>query len=88
MDASERPVYREPTNPELRELERIGERRAELEAVEAGDEHQAAVRRLLLETLDEMEEALCLYGRRARAVTDGWRRLAGLESPRRANREP
>ncbi len=68
---------REPTPLDLRELERIAERRAEVEAVEAGgDGRQAAVRTLLLATLHDMEEDLCLYGRRAPVVVEGWRRLA------------
>ncbi len=76
---------REPTLLDLRELERIGDRRAEIEAVEIADDgpahrDQAAMRRLLLATLDEMEEALCLYGRRAPAVAEGWQRLARFES--------
>ena len=71
---------REPSLPDLRDLERMGERRAEIEAVETADERQAAVRRLLLDTLDEMEEDLCLYGRRAPRVVEGWRRLGCFES--------
>ncbi len=71
---------REPTLLDLEDLERIGDRRVEIEAAEADDENQAAARGLLLATLDEMEEALCLYGRRAPAVLDGWQRLARFES--------
>ena len=80
MTFNECPVRREPTLLELRDLERIADRRAEIEAVETDDQGLAAVRRLLLDTLDEMEEELCLYGRRARGVVEGWRRLSGFES--------
>ncbi len=71
---------REPTALDLRDLQRIADRRAEIEAVEAGDDRQAAVRALLLATLDDMEGELCLYGRRAPAVIEGWRRLAHYAS--------
>ena len=80
--------HSEPTPDDLEALERLGDRRAEIEAVRPADDREAEIRRGLLAIVDRMEEALCLYGRRARAVTEGWRRLAGLESPRRANREP
>ena len=85
MNANPLATGREPTPAVLRELERIGDRRAEIEAVEADDDgpadrRQAAVRRLLLDTLDQMEEELCLHGRRAPAVVDGWRLLADFES--------
>ncbi len=69
----------------LRDLERIADRRAEIEVVEADDDgpahrQPATVRRLLLDTLDEMEEELCLHGRRAPAVLEGWRLLSDFES--------
>ena len=71
---------REPTRLDLRDLERIGDSRAEIEAVEATGEGDREVRRLLLDVLDEMEEGLCLYGRRAPVVREGWRRLACFDS--------
>ncbi len=75
----------EPSRAVLRDLERIADRRAEIEAVETDDDgpahgRPAAIRRLLLDTLDEMEEELCLHGRRAPAVVEGWRLLAQFES--------
>ncbi len=91
--SSMRALRREPTLLDLRDLERIGDRRAEIEALEAGDDgpahrRRAAVRRLLLATLDEMEEQLCLYGWRARRVVAGWRRLAELEASGRDGETP
>ena len=80
MSQTENALDREPTTLDLRDLERIGDRRAEIEAVEAADDRQMAVRRLLLKVLDEMEEELCLYGRRAPGVAEGWRRLRRFES--------
>jgi hypothetical protein len=80
MNDIEYELVAEPTDLDLRDLERIGDRRREVEAVEAADERVAAVRRLLLATLDEMEEELCLYGHRAPAVVEGWRRLACFDS--------
>ncbi len=71
---------REPTGLDLRDLERLGDRRAEIESATPSGRRQAEARRLELATLDEMEEALCLYGRRTPAVVEGWRRLACLES--------
>lgn len=71
---------REPTLLDLQDLERMGDRRAEIEAVEAADDRQAAVRGLLLATLDDMEEELCLRGRRAPAVVEGWQRLAHYDA--------
>ncbi len=76
---------REPTLLDLEHLERLGDRRTEIEAVETdgdGPAHRrrAATRQLLLDTLDEMEEELCLYGHRAPLVVEGWRKLACFES--------
>ncbi len=80
MNANPHATGRQPTPAVLRELERIGDRRAEIQAVVAGDDREAAVRLLLLATLDDMEEELCLRGRRAPAVVAGWRRLARYAS--------
>ncbi len=85
MNETQHAWHREPTLLDLRDLERIGDRRAEIEAVEAADEgpahrRQAAVRGLLLATLDDMAEELCVYGRRAPAVVEGWQRLAHYDA--------
>ncbi len=57
----------------------------EVETDQDGPAHrrQRKIRRLLLDTLDEMEEELCLYGWRAPAVVEGWRKLACFDSSRR-----
>ncbi len=81
MNETQHACHREPTLLDLRDLERIGDRRSEIEAVEADDDgRQAAVRGLLLATLDDMEEELCLRGRRAPAVVEGWQRLAHYDA--------
>ena len=73
-------MTQEPSRLVLRDLERIAERRAEVEAVTPADDGEAEVRRLLLATLDEMEEELCARGRRAPELREGWQRLARFES--------
>lgn len=76
-----------PSPQTLDALQRVADRRAEVEAVKAADDRQAAIRRYLLATLDLIEEAICLRGPRTGAVRAGWKRLADFESFGRPNRD-
>ncbi len=68
-----------PSARALEGLERIAERRAEIEAVKAVYGPDAELRDFLLKLLDDMEEALCI-GSGARAVRHGWEVLADFEA--------
>ena len=69
-----------PSTRDLTVLERIRRRRKELKAVEPSDSHEAIVLRYLVETLDGMEEAVCLHGHAAPGLEDGWQTVEALET--------
>ena len=73
-------MHLQPSRRVLKELERIGDRRAEIEAATVDGDGEAEIRRLLLATLDEMEEEVCAHGCRSPAVREGWDRLARFGS--------
>ena len=70
----------EPSMNVLEGLERIAERRAEIETVKAVYGPDAELRDFLLKLLDDMEEALCCTGEGSRSVRHGWNVLAHFES--------
>ncbi|MEM7585276.1 MAG: hypothetical protein AAF560_17935 [Acidobacteriota bacterium] len=70
-----------PCKRDVRILERLEDRRTLIEAFQPpeSEDGAAGLRRHLLETLNAMEDALCLYGPNARALTLGWQTLDLLE---------
>ncbi len=69
-----------PPPADLRELERLEDRRLAFEELKPEDEHQVTVRKLLLDYIDVMEEIVCEEGRHAPFLAEGWQRIEELEA--------
>ncbi len=69
-----------PPPADLRELERLEDRRLAFEELKPEDEHQVTVRKLLLDYIDVMEEIVCEEGRKAPFLAEGWQRIEELEA--------
>ncbi len=70
----------QPSAEVLEALERIAERRAEIETVGAVYGPEAELREFLLKLLDDLEETICRTGCRGRKVRHGFEVLAHFES--------
>ncbi len=80
MSIEDLETTRGPSATALKVLERLGRRRAALEALAPAGDHQAAVLRRSFATLDDMEEALCEEGPGSPLLAEGWQRLDEIEA--------
>ncbi len=69
-----------PSRADLKELERLEHRRRDFEELKPEGEHQATVRKHLLDYIDVMEEIVCEEGRHAPFLAEGWQRIEELEA--------